>query len=683
MVPPGVLARLGWNRLTEGVLPSQPVDLNFNQKNDEASSNPLAEGEFPPEEELPSEEELPPGEYNKPLKVMAPGSDSVVISESLGDPLLISEIAKTSPTLSKRHASKAEIGMVALEFEKIAAKEKQSGITLQNGLFQVYVIFSIRSRLRSVYGIEVANLIENEMNQLADSIRGRIGWGAQIFFADDPSCTNPMGSKPAKPDDPWGIKLTLSDLDESLEQKGERIGAVLIVGGPEIVPFHFLPNPMDDPDTDIPSDNPYATRGKNYFIPDWPVGRIPGGANGDAHLIINMLRVYQAEHYAQRRSLPWSERVREKISESWKNLWPAYRRCFGYTAEVWRQAAGDVFSAIANPASMFVSPPCGISKNGELGSSKTRKQKREIPFLSGKLGYFNLHGVIDAAEWFGHRDLQVVSDKPDYPVALRPQDICPNPKHGRVPLVVFSEACFGAHLHNRSVDQAICLKFLETGCQAYIGSTSMAYGSIAAVDMVAGDLLGYTFFRFLKKGMPVGEALRQAKIYLASEMNRRQGYLDGEDQKTLISFVLYGDPLAEPLKKARVPRSIRYQEKPLAEVLTICDRVDAPEYSGQVPAEVMDGVRRAVAKYLPGMSDARLAFVCEHPPHDRDQQLGSPITAQTNPAGVWPRAKISNAPFRNLVTLSKQVVKRGETHPEIARLTLDEKGNLVKLVVSR
>jgi len=37
----------------------------------------------------------------------------------------------------------------------------------------------------------------------------------------------------------------------------------------------------------------------------------------------------------------------------------------------------------------------------------------------------------------------------------------------------------------------------------------------------------------------------------------------------------------------------------------------------------------------------------------------------------------------SLVTLSKQVKRSGEVHPEIARLTLDEQGKLVKLVVSR
>ena len=63
----------------------------------------------------------------------------------------------------------------------------------------------------------------------------------------------------------------------SLKKRGERIGAVLIVGGPEVVPFHNLPNPVDDADVDVPSDNPYATSDENYFIPEWPVGRLPDG----------------------------------------------------------------------------------------------------------------------------------------------------------------------------------------------------------------------------------------------------------------------------------------------------------------------------------------------------------------------------------------------------------------------
>ena len=75
----------------------------------------------------------------------------------------------------------------------------------------------------------------------------------------------------------WQLKLILGDLDAALEKRGERIGAVLIVGGPEIVPFHNLPNPVEDADMDVPSDNPYAAKDNNYFISDWPVGRVSGG----------------------------------------------------------------------------------------------------------------------------------------------------------------------------------------------------------------------------------------------------------------------------------------------------------------------------------------------------------------------------------------------------------------------
>ena len=42
-----------------------------------------------------------------------------------------------------------------------------------------------------------------------------------------------------------------------------------------------------------------------------------------------------------------------------------------------------------------------------------------------------------------------------------------------------------------------------------------------------------------------------------------------------------------------------------------------------------------------------------------------------------------NSPYRNLVMLSKNVARHGEIHPMIARLTLDNRGRLVKLVVSR
>ena len=579
----------------------------------------------------------------------------------------------------------AEIQAIEDEFENLAERLHLSSVTCQDGRFPVYVIFSSRSRLQAVYGVQVASLLAGEMEQLAEAVRSRPGWGARVFFGDDPAYTDPFGTKPAKPDDPWGMKLTLADLDEALAKRGERIGAVLIVGGPEIVPFHCLPNPLDDQDHDVPSDNPYATRDENFFIPEWPVGRLPGGAGTDARLILNVLQRFQAAHSACKRKRSWKKRLQSWLVSQLAKLQASSQRNFGYTAAIWKTAAGRVFQPIGKPDRLHVSPPAGV--NAALSGSRTG-----VPKPVGRLGYFNLHGLVDAPEWFGHRDLlQSADDEVDYPIAFRPQDVQSGLAKADVPKVVFSEACYGMHIQNRLLDEAIALKFLEAGSQAIAGSTCMAYGSYGAIDkeLLAADLLGHSFWRFLKDGMPAGEALRQAKIYLASEMDRRQGYLDGLDQKTLISFVLYGDPLADPLHKGKVPKSIRYRVSPVAEMHTMCERVDVAGVAGPVPVEMMDAVRQAVTKYLPGMSDARMAYVSER--EDCDGKDHDCITSRSRR-----RAQALKRPSRsdgkeasftqvvhNLVTLSKQVKRSGEVHPEIARLTLDEQGKLVKLVVSR
>jgi hypothetical protein len=344
---------------------------------------------------------------------------------------------------------------------------------------------------------------------------------------------------------------------------------------------------------------------------------------------------------------------------------------------------------------------------------KEKNGANSVPKPAGRLGYFNLHGLVDAPEWFGHRDiLRSTEDEIDYPVAFRPQDVGPRGVGAQgvrkglgqrdLPKVIFSEACYGMHIQNRAVDEAIALKFLEAGSLAVVGSTCMAYGSYAAMgdSLEAADLLGHSFWRFLREGLPAGEALRQAKIYLASEMHHRQGYLDGMDQKTLISFILYGDPLADPLSKGKVPKSIRYRVNPAVELHTICERDDSPGVTGPVPVEMMDAVRQAVGKYLPGMSDARMFYICEHEGCSSQAQSGSAkqtkaqdtgeienpsckVDLQDHPLGSDGKATSAKHVFHNLVTLSKQVRRSGEIHPEIARLTLDEKGNLVKLVVSR
>lgn len=622
-----------------------------------------------------------------------------------------------------------ELGSIGNEFDRLARRLKLPAVGPQDGRYPVYVVFSVRSRLEAVYGGRIADLLVSEMQALAQTVDRRKGWSARLFMPDDSALLSPLGLSPLRTIDPWELKLALVDLDKAFSRRGERIGAVLIVGGPEIVPFHHLPNPVDDQDQDVPTDNPYATRDENYFIPEWPVGRLPGGAGNDARVILGTLSHIRAAHEAQQRRHSWKQRVVGWLRRMFSHLRltnsrnaaeadkgvqrpsPEYRlggrvKAFGYTAAIWKHAASMVFRPIGKPALLSVSPPFGIYGTDAGASSMAETDAAgKIPALSGRLAYFNLHGLVDAPEWYGQRDPLSGGSDPDYPVALRPVDIPCNgkPASVEIPQVIFSEACYGLHIQDREAQQAMSLGFLQAGTLAIVGSTCMAYGSIGS-PLVAADLLGHTFWRFLHEGFAAGEALRQAKIHLASLMSQRQGYLDGEDQKTLISFVLYGDPLVQPVASNRTPKSVRYQANPLTDVHTVCERTVATEMAAPMPAEVIASVRRVVARHLPGMLDARLTLV--HPRASCSGEGHSCPTSQLDHSGrlVEPRpvsveknrssqrgkrrslgykSKCASEASHSLVTLSKKVELPNGVHPRVARLTLDERGKLVKLVVSR
>jgi hypothetical protein len=631
-IPAAVAAAMGWNQLPEG----SPLEIpNQDQTVGEAESGEDAEIDGAP---LSGTDETASGNRRE----------------------AVNEKKEPEPLAKSGSALPETLRNVQAELERVAQRLRKPHLAKADGRYPVYVILSTRRGLEDAYGPIAAELILTEMQLLARTIKRGENWDSLVLLSDDGASTAKFVIKPAPAADPWAIKLALTDLDAALRRKGEMIGAVLIVGGPQVVPFHHLPNPVDDEDIDVPSDNPYATRDENYFIPEWPVGRLPGSASADPTPLLDGLRTIRTQHTPDPKPIPWYRKVYDYML-SW--FWPyqgAFRRSFGYTAAAWRKASLSVFRPIGEARSMLASPPTLAEHLPWNGLTPAR------------LGYYNLHGLVDAAEWFGQRDPGQPYDGPDYPIALRPRDVV---NSGRSPKLVFSEACFGAHIIGKQVSEAMALKFLSAGTLAVVGCTCTAYGSIAT-PLIAADLLGNSFWRYLQEGYQAGEALRLAKIYLAEEMHRRQGYLDGEDQKTLISFVLYGDPLAQPLRVVRVRKSILRPLDPNRDVKTVCDRADKNEAGAKAPQEVVDHVKQVVEQYLPGMADANLLYSQEHIDCDgQDHSCQQEAMHNKTPAG--------NSPSRRVVTLSKQVRRDELTHPMYARLTLDGQGKVVKLAVSR
>ena len=569
---------------------------------------------------------------------------------------------------------------IQAELEQVAARLKMNHLSRADGRFPVYIIFSTRKGLENKYGQQVTKL-ETSMSGLVSAIRKRIDWGAEIIFADDPKCMGSFGLQPVKHNDPWALKLALVDLDKELAKRGEMIGAVLIVGGPEVIPYHHLPNPVDDIDDDVPSDNPYSTRDENYFVPEWLIGRLPGGARKDVEPLIRLLSNITNRHTKIAESQPWYQRIWTRISTRFnfrifqRSLHK--RPSWGSTAAIWRRASISVFRPIGPPHAMHISPPA----QGDVGYD----HNEILP--ASRLGYFNLHGLSDASEWFGQRDPTEPSSGEDYPIALRPQDVV---NSGRAPQIIFSEACYGAHVNNKDIEESIALKFLVSGSHVVVGSTSTAYGSISP-PLIAADLLGHTFWKFLQDGLTTGESLKRAKIQMAREMLRRQGYLDSEDQKTLISFVHFGDPLAQLSDFYDKSKPVYRPLKRPGKIRTICDRstgiCQETLVTRELPTEVMAQVKHIVGQYLPGMQNAEVSL---------SNEIGacSKSCSNCSLSQLGDRQKNLRISGRKIITLSKNIPSNSKSydgqasgniriHRHYARMTLDKNGKLIKLAVSR
>ena len=539
-----------------------------------------------------------------------------------------------------------------------------SGATYQRdeGRFPVYVVMSCRGGLVKQYGQQTALVIESAMRLLAEAVAGRKGWTAMVYIVDDPNVQSNYGISPVDAIDPWKIKLAIKDLDTALARKGEKIGALIIVGGPDIIPFHRLPNPTDDDDVEVPSDGPYSTLDDNYFVPAWQVGRVAGESGPDSALLLGQLHRMTTYHTQLQRltSAPsWVEilfRLLDRLKVGVKKAKRIKTTNFGITAAVWRKASINVYNPLGGSGDLLVCPP---DQSGTYPASKVS---------DAGLAYANLHGTEDGPDWYGQRDAQVSPDGPDYPVAITPSLLQNN---GHAPKMVFSEACYGANIVQKKEQDSMALRFMGIGSMVFVGSTTIAYGAVDT-PLVGADIIGSYFWKALKDGSTAGEAFVKAKLELAQEMNSRQGFLDGEDQKTLISFILLGDPLVtldasqKNKKEFKVIKQIPYR------ILSDIKKDDYPSHP--VTEELLSEIKGIVNGYLPGLEEAQYKVRSQYDPYE----------TQADDHAVDDDAKsIKEVPGQYKINFSKSVRTTSRTHRHFARATINHEGKLVKLVISR
>ena len=642
-IPADVAAVLGDNRLSNSAgVDKKTVDGSPDIAHDTGSADSTIDPQDAPAlKSETSEDSLPEPEPWESFRGPDPGD----IRESVEKPF-----------------SEESLIEIEQDFRRLAGRlNSRRRARDEDGRAPVYVVLSSHTRLQQSFGEDGYLRVNDAVLSLVEAIRRRPGWTAYRIYPDDPSTLDAFDISPCDPGNAWEIKLRIADLDQALAKRGEMIGALLIVGGHGIVPFHLLPNPTDDDDEVVPSDNPYAATDENYFAPEWPIGRIP--FEQDIDQLVTQLERSTQDHRQLNRSMGLMQRLNIWLFRRFTRIFSDNKRVLGYTASIWRKASFSVFKTIGDPRAMITSPPTEADRLPSVAMRPAR------------LSYYNLHGLEDAPEWYGQRDpLRDDSTLGEFPIALRPQDVV---NSGRAPKVVFTEACYGANSIAKTPDSALSLKFLSSGSRAIVGSTKISYGSITP-PLIAADLLGRIFWLNLNQKLPVGEALRRAKLKLATEMHRRQGFLDGEDQKTLISFVLYGDPLFTPSDIAPMPGEksvIRRTTRPKL-MKTVCALGESDISPDELKPSTLKKVKLIVSQYLPGMQEATCKI---HPQHFHCS--GEDHTCPTMQMSA--KSQSSSTSGSTVITLSKHIPDGDRNHPHFARITLDASGKVTKLAVSR
>jgi hypothetical protein len=366
----------------------------------------------------------------------------------------------------------------------------------------MHLILSSKLKLQAKYGAGGLAQLESKLADYEATLKDK-GVDSASVYVDDPASLSAFNLAPVNAEDAGAIKDLLDALELALQASGQTLDSVLILGGHEIVPFHQLDNPSFSPggdtDTEVLSDNPYASSDDEYLIPERAVGRLPDGRSNDVSLLLAQLDA-AIEHHRRRRRLYFN---------------------FGYSAEVWKRASQAVYDTVGKLLFLRLSPPKTMDTFGGWWLHKRS-------FL-----YFNLHGSETTPFWYGQGDNSL-------PIAFGPEMI--EEQSADVwGAIAFSEACYGANIVGKDPDEAISLKFMQKGVACFVGSTKISWGPAVPPSSEA-DLIGVYFMGNVKKGLPFGQALMEAKVAFAQEMIRRYGGLDSDDEKTLLEFVLYGDP---------------------------------------------------------------------------------------------------------------------------------------------
>jgi hypothetical protein len=387
-------------------------------------------------------------------------------------------------------------------------------------MLTVKLSITLGSRLAKKYDANARKLIKSALDKwiAADAARGIKTLHVEL---DDPAAMKPFGvaavSKSAKAP---SVKRALDALVARLAPD-----YVVLVGAADVLPTFSVPNPsfnvQGDDDELVPTDNPYASskpysvkRRADYLIPDRVVGRIPDlPSSSDPSWLVDALTAA-----GQAQPAPASRYAGGLLvcCDSWKASGRECARTLG-----------------RDPQDLLICPPAGAA------SSDLRKRHAEL------LHMIKCHGSPIDSRFYGQKGSQ-------YPDALTSPSLVGRTKPSAV---VGAMCCYGASLFDPADPAAanpgeppIPSVYLKQGAHGFFGSTTVAW--VGDKSMLCADWVVTAFLRGTMRGASLGRAALEAKQDYVQWIQKEGFDLETTDEKTLLQFLLLGDPSIHPVQAA-------------------------------------------------------------------------------------------------------------------------------------
>jgi hypothetical protein len=214
-----------------------------------------------------------------------------------------------------------------------------------------------------------------------------------------------------------------------------------------------------------------------------------------------------------------------------------YKKAYAICCDEWKRSGRECVQYIGVPANQLLISPPSVD-----GSATPRRR------LSYRVHMIKCHGAQLDPNFYGQKGNR-------YPVALFSGTLRPRMKANTLAAAM---CCYGAQVYdpndpaaNQPAEWPLAISYLREGACGFAGATMIAW--VGPTQMMCADWIVAGYLKGVLDGASLGRALLDSKQHYVRWITQQGQVPDIADEKTLIEYVLLGDPSIHPVSSGPSP----------------------------------------------------------------------------------------------------------------------------------